>query len=108
MSLPRFVDVTSANAARILGLYPRKGALQPGSDADIVLLDPSQRTISIGDLHADSDYSIWDGFRCAAYPVTTILRGKVVVENGKLVGSSSDGQWLERRVSADVLARPVV
>ena len=108
MSLPRFVDVTSANAARILGLYPRKGALQPGSDADIVLLDPTQRTISIGDLHADSDYSIWDGFRCAAYPVTTILRGKVVVENGKLVGSSSDGRWLERRVSADVLARPVV
>jgi len=108
MSLPRFVDVISANAARILGLYPRKGALQPGSDADIVLLDPNQRTISIGDLHADSDYSIWDGFRCAAYPVTTILRGKIVVENGKLVGSSSQGRWLERRVSADVLARPVV
>jgi dihydropyrimidinase len=108
MPLARFVDVTSANAAKILGLYPRKGALLPGSDADIALLDPRPRTIALGDLHADSDYSIWDGFRCAAYPVTTILRGQVVVEDGKLVGSSSAGRWLERRVSADVLSRPAV
>jgi dihydropyrimidinase len=108
MSLSRFADVISANAARILGLYPQKGALAPGSDADMVLLDPSPRTIRVHDLHADSDYSIWDGFRCAAYPITTILRGQVVVENGKLVGSASAGRWLKRRVSPSVISRPAV
>src|SRR5215510_5327843 len=105
MSLQRFVDITSANAAKILGLYPQKGALQPGSDADIVLLDPNPRTIALADLHSDSDYSIWDGFRCAAFPVTTILRGHIVVDNGKLVANSTVGRWVARRVSTDVISR---
>ena len=109
MPLPRFVDITSANAAKILGLYPQKGAIQPGSDADLCLIDPAlKKTITLSDLHANSDYSIWEGFACQGYPVMTIRRGKVIVENGKLVGSSSDGRWLKRRVSGDVLARPVV
>jgi len=108
VSLQRFVDITSANAAKILGMYPQKGAIQPGSDADIVLLDPNKRTISVSDLHADSDYSIWDGFQCSGYPIMTILRGKVIVENGKLVGASTDGRWLKRRVSGDVISRPTV
>ena len=109
MPLQRFVDITSANAAKILGLYPQKGAIQPGSDADIVLIDPAlKKTLTLSDLHADSDYNIWEGFACQGYPVMTILRGKVIVENGKLVGSTSDGRWLKRRVSGDVLARPVV
>ncbi len=108
VSLQRFVDITSANAARILGMYPQKGAIQPGSDADIVLLDPTKKTITVSDLHADSDYSIWDGFQSAASPVMTILRGKVIVENGKLVGSSTDGRWLKRRVSSEVISKPTV
>jgi dihydropyrimidinase len=107
MSLQRFVDITSANAAKILGMYPQKGAIQPGSDADIVLIDSNlKKTITLDDLHADSDYSIWEGFACQGYPVMTILRGKVIVENGKLVGSSTDGRWLKRRVANDILARP--
>jgi dihydropyrimidinase len=109
MPLQRFVDITSANAAKILGLYPQKGAIQPGSDADLCLIDPAlKKTITLNDLHADSDYSIWEGFACHGYPIMTILRGKVIVENGKLTGSSSDGRWLKRRVSGDVLTRPVV
>ena len=65
MSLQRFVDITSANAAKLLGLYPRKGAIQPGSDADLVLIDPDlNKTLTMDDLHADSDYSIWEGFTC--------------------------------------------
>lgn len=109
MSLKRFVEITSTNAAKILGLYPRKGAIAPGSDADLVLIDPKLRkTLTLSDLHADSDYSIWEGFECQGYPVMTILRGKVIVEDGKLVGSSSDGQWLPRKVSPEVLAQPVV
>jgi len=109
MPLTRFVDITSANAARILGMYPQKGAIQPGSDADLVLIDPAVRkTIVLGDLHADADYSIWEGFECKGYPVTTILRGKVIVDRGKLLGSPSDGQWLARRVAGDVLSRPAI
>jgi dihydropyrimidinase len=109
MSLQRFADITSTNAAKILGLYPQKGAIQLGSDADLVLLDPNLRkTLTTSDLHADSDYSIWEGFQCHGYPVMTILRGKVIVENGKLVGSSDDGHWLKRRVENEVLARPAV
>jgi dihydropyrimidinase len=109
MPLTRFADITSGNAARILGLYPKKGAIQPGSDADLVLIDPDlKRTIALSDLHADADYSIWEGFACHGYPVMTILRGKVIVADGKLAGSSSDGRWLPRRVSGDVLGRPAV
>jgi dihydropyrimidinase len=109
MSLQRFAAITSTNAAKILGLYPQKGAIAPGSDADLVLIDPHLRkTLTLDDLHADSDYSIWEGFACQGYPVMTILRGRVIVEDGKLLGSSSDGRWLKRKVSPDVLARPVV
>ena len=90
-------------------MYPQKGAIQPGSYADIVLLDPNlKKTITIGDLHADSDYSIWEGFQTAGYPIMTILRGKVIVENGKLIGSSTDGKWLKRRVSSEVISKPSV
>ena len=106
MSLERFVDVTSTNAAKIMGLYPRKGAIAPGSDADIVLIDPSiQRPLTMDDFHI-SDYSIWEGFAASGWPVMTIMRGKVVVENGQLNASLSDGQFLRRKVNPEVTNRP--
>ena len=89
-------------------MYPQKGAIAVGSDADIVIFDPNlHKAITLDDLHADSDYSIWEGFECRGYPVMTILRGKVIVEDGQLTGSSADGQWLSRRVAPGVLARPM-
>ena len=107
ISLERFAEITSTNAAKILGMYPQKGAIAVGSDADIVLFDPdANKKLTLDDLHADSDYSIWEGFQTTGYPVTTILRGKVIVENGQLLGSASDGRWLNRKVSPSVLARP--
>jgi dihydropyrimidinase len=109
MSLQRFIEVTSTNAAKILGLYPQKGAIAVGSDADMVLIDPHLRkTLTLDDLHADSDYSIWEGFACQGYPIMTILRGKVIVEQGRLIGSSVDGRWLARKVAGDVLTRTAV
>lgn len=109
MSLERFAGIVSSNAARILGLYPRKGAIVAGADADLLLMDPSmERTIKAAELHAETDYSIWEGFACRGYPVTTILRGKVVVEDGVLRGDPSDGEWLARRVEPGVLAGPAV
>ena len=107
VSLQRFVDLTSANAARLLGMYPQKGAIAAGSDADIVLIDPEVRkTIALSDLHADSDYSIWEGRDVQGWPVTTILRGSVVVEDGKLLGSPQHGRFVKRRIAADVVSRP--
>ena len=106
MSLERFVDVTSANAARILGYYPRKGAIAPGSDADIVLIDPSiHKVLSMDDLHI-GDYSIWEGWEINGWPATTILRGKVVVDNGQFFGNLGDGQFIPRKISSDILTRP--
>jgi dihydropyrimidinase len=107
ITLERFAAITSSNAAKILGMYPRKGAIAVGSDADIVLFDPDLRKrLTLGDLHSDADYSIWEGFQCLGYPVATILRGKVIVEGGRLVGSSTDGRWVARKIAPGVLARP--
>ena len=106
MSLQRFVDVTSANAARIMGYYPRKGAIAPGSDADIVLIDPGiRKALSLNDLHI-GDYSIWEGWEIQGWPATTILRGKVVVEDGQFLGTLGDGQLIPRKIDQDILNRP--
>jgi len=107
MSLERFVEVTSSNVAKICGLYPKKGAIAAGSDADIVLIDPTiKRPLTKADFHV-SDYSPWEGWNVTGWPVTTILRGKVVVDGGKLLGELTDGQLVKRRIAGDVLSRPV-
>jgi dihydropyrimidinase len=104
-SLERFVDLTSANAARFFGLYPRKGALAPGSDADVAILDPTiKKTLSNDDLH-ETDYSPWEGWEIEGWPVVTVHRGKVVVENGQLTADLSDGQRIPRKLADAVLGR---
>ena len=106
MSLQRFVDVTSANAAKIMGLYPRKGVIAPGSDADLVLIDPNfKRALRMDDFHI-SDYSIWEGFPVEGWPVMTILRGTVAVENGQLNTSLGSGKFLPRKLNPEVTNRP--
>jgi dihydropyrimidinase len=106
MSLPRFADITATNAARILGLYPAKGVIAPGSDADLVLIDPAvKKTLAREDFHV-SDYSPWEGWSVTGWPVMTLLRGKVIAEQGKLLGSTSDGRLLTRRIDPAILRRP--
>ncbi len=106
MSLQRFVDVTSANAAKIMGLYPRKGVIAPGSDADLVLIDPNfKRELRMDDFHI-SDYSIWEGFTVEGWPVMTILRGVVAVENGQLNTSLGSGKFIPRKVNPEITNRP--
>jgi dihydropyrimidinase len=106
MTLPRFAEVTSTNAARILGLYPRKGVIAAGSDADIVLIDPSiKKKLTREDFHV-SDYSPWEGWQVEGWPVTTILRGKAIVENGKLLANLGYGQLIARKLDPVVLRRP--
>jgi dihydropyrimidinase len=100
-TLEKFVDLVSTNAAKIMGLYPRKGAIAPGADADICVLDPSKRfTISKEMLH-EQDYSPWEGHEVHAWPSITLLRGKVVVEDGRFGADLADGEYLYRRISED-------
>src|ERR1700742_1202092 len=85
-SLQRYVDLVSTNAAKIMGLYPRKGALAPGSDADICVLDTGLRkTIRAADLH-ETDYTPWEGHVVTAWPSVTVLRGKVMVAGEQFFG----------------------
>jgi dihydropyrimidinase len=103
-SLNRFVDLVSTNAAKIMGLYPRKGALAAGADADICVLDPAdRRVIRAGDLH-EADYTPWEGRQMEAWPCLTMLRGKVVVEAGRYLGTLDDGTWQPRKVAPEIIA----
>ena len=107
-SLERFVDLCSTNAAKIMGMYPRKGAIAVGSDADIAVLDPTiKKTVRLEDLH-EADYSPWEGHDITAWPVMTVLRGKIVVEDGNFFGDLSDGKYLERTIKDDILSGPAL
>jgi dihydropyrimidinase len=102
-SLRKYVDMVSTNAAKIMGLYPRKGAIAAGSDADIAILDPTRRgKVTASELH-ETDYTPWEGHDIFAWPETTLLRGKVMVEGGALFGKPSDGCYLKRKIPDDVL-----
>jgi dihydropyrimidinase len=101
ISLNRFVELTSTNHARLYGLYPKKGSIGVGFDADIVLWDPDRReTIRQEILHHGADYTPWEGFKVTGWPVMTLLRGQVVAEKGKIVGEKGRGRVVDRDLSA--------
>ena len=96
----RFVELTSTAPARIFGMFPRKGTIAVGSDADIVIFDPEREvTISRDDPrthHMNVDYSAYEGFRVQGYTETVLSRGRVVVDKGEYVGRPGDGQFIRR------------
>lgn len=95
IDLNKLADLTSSNAAKIYGIFPRKGAIRKGSDADLVVVDP-ERTIRLG-VHRCaglSDYSLWEGKEVKGAPVMTVFRGEVVVEDGELVAPKPRGKYL--------------
>jgi len=107
-SLSQYVDLVSTNAARIMGLYPRKGAIAAGSDADITILDPTRRgKVRTADLH-ETDYTPWEGHDIFAWPVITILRGKIMVEDGRYHANPGDGRYLKRKIPAAICNGPAV
>ena len=97
LPLTRFVETTSTTAARIFGLYPKKGVLREGSDADVVLWDPARtgRVTAEADL-SKSDYSVYEGWTVTGWPVMTIRRGEVVYESGRVVGKEGTGRLIRR------------
>lgn len=97
ISLGRYVDLMSANPAKIFGLYPRKGALAVGSDADILLLDPMiKETLTVDGLHSSCDYCAYEGMEVTGGIHMVFSRGKLIVEDGVFMGSRGDGQFLPR------------
>lgn len=93
----QFVALTSTNPAKIFGLYPRKGALLAGSDADIVIWDP-QRELNYGRAHSQqrTDYNLFEGWKLKGFPQQVYLRGKLIVNNERWLGSAGQGQFLRR------------
>src|SRR2546430_2084157 len=97
INLNRFVDLTSTAAAKIFGLFPKKGTIAVGSDADIVIFDPSkEQTISAKTHHMRVDYSAYEGRRVRGTVETVLSRGNIVVEHGEFKGKRGDGQFLRR------------
>jgi dihydropyrimidinase len=97
ISLNRFVDLVATAPARMFGLYPRKGTIAPGFDADIVVFDPShERTISAETHHMSVDYSCYEGMSVHGLPEIVLQRGNVLVENGQWHGKEGQGKFLPR------------
>jgi dihydropyrimidinase len=97
ISLARWVEVGSTTPARMFGLYPRKGTIAPGSDADIVIYDPHARqTLSARTHHMNVDHSIFEGFEITGKADTVLSRGQVVIDGGEFHGAPGHGRFLER------------
>ncbi len=100
----QFVALVSANPAKIFGLYPRKGALLPGSDADLVLWDP-ERTVKYGVAYSQqrTDYNLYEGWELTGMPEKVFLRGRLIVDGGRWLGRAGMGEFLPRQPGAPCL-----
>src|SRR3954468_13536944 len=97
ISLTRFVELTSTSPAKIFGLFPKKGTIAPGSDADIVVFDPEKRiTMSVKSLHMKVDYNPYEGRQVTGATDTVLSRGKVIIDGGKFTGRAVTGSFLKR------------
>jgi dihydropyrimidinase len=98
IALTQFVQLTSTNPAKLLGLYPRKGTIQVGADADLVIFDPKKEvTISAKTMQTDCDWSPYEGMKLTGYPIQTISRGRIIMQNNKFIGKPGQGHFLKRK-----------
>ena len=101
ITLPQLVKYACANPARVAGLYPKKGVIAAGADADLVILDPEKEwTLTTGLLHGNADYTCYEGMRIRGAVERVLLRGKTVALNGRFTGARGDGQYLRRGISS--------
>ncbi len=104
ISLNKFVEVTSTNVAKIFGMYPQKGTIAVGSDADIVVFDPDKKhSISVNTHHMNCDYSGYEGWEITGKCETVILRGKVAVDNNKLLVDKGYGKFIKRNKVSGII-----
>ena len=101
ISAERFVALTATNPAKLFGIYPRKGTIAIGSDADLTFWDPAREvTISQSLLHHDCDYTPYEGMAVTGWPVRTILRGRTIMSEGDVTGTPANGVYVDRGLSA--------
>ncbi len=104
LTAEQFVALTSTSPAKIFGLYPRKGALLPGSDADIVIWDPKKKVkYGLAHSHQRTDYNLYEGWELTGFPEKVFLRGQLIVDGEKWLGKAGMGRFLPRRPGAPVL-----
>jgi dihydropyrimidinase len=95
----KLTQITSQNPAKVFGMYPQKGTISIGSDADLVIVDPNkEEIISARTLHYGLDYSIYEGIKVKGWPVMTIRRGDILVENGEFIGDRGSGKFVRRKL----------
>ena len=105
ITLNRMVELTSTNVAKLFGLYPRKGTIAPGSDANIVVWDPDKRlTISASTHHSNVNYNLFEGTEVQGAPEVVMVRGQVIVEDDELVAQPGAGQFIKRARFGEELA----
>ena len=103
ISLNRFVELTSTAAAKMFGLFPKKGTIAVGSDADIVIFDPEkEQTLSVKTQHMNCDYNAYEGKKIKGVVETVLSRGKVVVDQGEFKGKAGEGQFLKRGTCVNI------
>jgi dihydropyrimidinase len=104
ISMNQFVALTSTNPARIFGLYPKKGALLPGADADVVIWDPAREIeYGVAYAHHRTDYNLYEGWQLKGFPDKVFLRGQLIVDGDTWHGKAGMGEFLHRRPNADVV-----
>lgn len=97
ISINQFVDMVSTQTAKLFGLFPQKGTIAPGTDADIVLFDPNvERTLSVETHHMNVDYSALEGMKVTGQPITVLSRGEYVIKDNELVAKSGTGKFIKR------------
>jgi dihydropyrimidinase len=106
-SLNRLVQLVSTNPARIFGLYPRKGTIAVGSDADIVVFNPERKlTLSAQSHHSNVDYNLFEGTQVTGAPETVLVRGQLIIDERELVAEPGAGRFIRRaRVSRELAGR---
>jgi dihydropyrimidinase len=103
ISLNRFVELTSTAAAKMFGLFPKKGTIAVGSDADIVIFDSEkEQTLSVKTQHMNCDYNAYEGEKIKGVVETVLSRGNVVVDNGEFKGKAGNGQFLKRGTCVNI------
>jgi dihydropyrimidinase len=97
LSIERVAEVSSTNTAKAFGLYPKKGTIAVGSDADLVIVDMNKK-VKVGPeiLRGTANFTLYDGATFTGWPTMTILRGNVTMENGNIVGKAGTGQYIPR------------
>lgn len=104
MTPNQFVALTSTNAAKIFGLYPQKGTIAEGSDADLVIWDPKRKlTYGVAHSHQRTDYNLFEGWELTGYPEKVFLRGNLIVDGEKWMGKAGMGKFLHREPNGEIL-----